>query len=860
MAQRASERTPGLRLRVGQQFGEGGLHVICTEEGKTTSRTKTAKSIGAGGAGSVYPCLYGQHRQRRAVKFLTLNKLDEGRTGRRREDFESTFEVERAVLSQLSHSNISIFHEDGIHQDADGNEWHYLVTDYVGGPMLKSAMQDDNIRGDQIYELIGDLLSAVAYLHQRGVYHCDIKLDNIRMRSVPGAPLDVVLLDWGAAQVFTQKLGSSLQSTLDLNLNPSLNRRFISTNDITHPRHKLLIGRPCSVQELWDMAPAHELHTIGVLLEQVINPDEEWSSTVRQKLERVLGRQTLRVLQDMIDDLKAAPDGDGYRSIDDLLGDYQKLHRNYLAPAGIPELGLATEFHYSVPTATGRSVMTQRLGTLTGHRLVNRLHMVHQLESTYLTFPGASHTRFSHSLATLRNARYYVSHLLNDSRFRRQAEREDLEAALLLALLHDVGHYQLSHMFEDLATDQTSDPTAEQWRRIEFDIPTDDTLFGEVLGAPRPETVLRGNYGQAIHARAADYHSAEMDLVPSRPYASPWQLISEDYGDATAASLMQLHDIIYSNRKPETATPAQRVLAAVLSSDIDADKTAYLVEDALRTGVPYGLGVDLDGILGNLCMPTEDDLRRVAPNPVIGVRRAGLQAAQSVAVNRNQMLSQVYWHYNNRAITAMVKYAIMRLLQENHLAMQEYVTDAMFSPRENSLLLLNSLYGEVRRRDEAQPMAGVIAGGRSIYRRVCEVRAGLVEDAAELNDRLLKRSYPQILALQVSLADELGQSRARRGIQPGELLLDIPSKEREKPSGERGGRVFVYDRTQVGGPGKPLGDESALHPGLKEQHKQVNRVSRVFLAPRWAETIQDDASRTQVAESLVRRLRAELGL
>ena len=67
-------------------------------------------------------------------------------------------------------------------------------------------------------------------------------------------------------------------------------------------------------------------------------------------------------------------------------------------------------------------------------------------------------------------AKRFVLSLLGDPRFRLMAEPSDVEAALLWALLHDVGHYPLSHMFEDLA---------EEERRVGGGrtIPTDDDLF-----------------------------------------------------------------------------------------------------------------------------------------------------------------------------------------------------------------------------------------------------------------------------------------------------------------------------------------------------------------------------------------------
>lgn len=843
-----------LQLKLGQTFGEGDLHRICAADGSLKPSSRWATALGAGGSGSVYACVYGQYKQRRAVKFLTLNKLDDERTGRRREDFEATFELERAVLSQLSHSNISIFHEDGIYVDQNADVWPYIVTDHVAGPMLFDALGEPGIRGEDVYKILSDLFDAVAYLHRHGIYHCDIKLDNIRMRDVGHMQaLDVVLLDWGAAQAFKTAAAPAAQATLDVTLDHEAPRQFISTKDITHEAHRHHLGRRLVTTELAAFVPRHELHTLGVLIEDILDvPAHEYR--VKRELGRTLGDQGLRVLEEMVVDLKSAPLGLGYESVEELVADFAKLHRNYLSPAGVAELSLAGEYQTSVPTATGRAVLTRRFSRLTGHRLVNRLHQVHQLESTYETFPGATHTRFSHSVAVLRNVRYYVSHLLNDSRFRRQAERVDLEATLLLALLHDIGHFQLSHMFEDLASDQrrgTSD-----WSTIDFDIPTDDTLFQEVLGVPNGSQ-LRGGYHERIHARAEELHLASLSALDTDRYATPWEVIVAEFSEDTAAALVRLHNVIYASPKPEDSSPSQRALAALLSSDIDADKTAYLVEDSKRTGVAYGLGVELDGLLGNLCMPTAEDFQRAHPNPVIGIRRAGVQAAQSVAVSRNQMLSQVYWHSNNRAITAMVKYPIMRLLRANALDLPEYLTFAMFSSRQTCLEYLANVFDLVRMEDEVNPINGVIAGGRTLYQRVCEIRQGLVDDASELNEKLLTRSYLQILDIQERLRTELSRDHRFRGLGVGEVLLDIPSKERAKPSGERGGRVFVYRRGQTVGQGYPLDTEAPLYDGLKHQHREVNRVSRVFLAPYWAQRIAAGEVE-DVATQIVRRLWQEV--
>jgi hypothetical protein len=46
----------------------------------------------------------------------------------------------------------------------------------------------------------------------------------------------------------------------------------------------------------------------------------------------------------------------------------------------------------------GHTVVDERLATLFGHPLVQRLNYIRQLSFAYLAFPSATHTRMSHSL------------------------------------------------------------------------------------------------------------------------------------------------------------------------------------------------------------------------------------------------------------------------------------------------------------------------------------------------------------------------------------------------------------------------------------------------------------------------------
>ena len=78
-----------------------------------------------------------------------------------------------------------------------------------------------------------------------------------------------------------------------------------------------------------------------------------------------------------------------------------------------------------------------------------RLRRVRQLGFSEYVYPGATHTRFAHSLGVLFNARRLMRNVKryigtdNFDQFRS-------EAALTAALLHDVGHGPFSHSFESI--------------------------------------------------------------------------------------------------------------------------------------------------------------------------------------------------------------------------------------------------------------------------------------------------------------------------------------------------------------------------------------------------------------------------
>lgn len=73
-----------------------------------------------------------------------------------------------------------------------------------------------------------------------------------------------------------------------------------------------------------------------------------------------------------------------------------------------------------------------------------RLRRIRQLGMASLAYPGADHSRYSHSLGVMETARLILDHLSRQNKI----GEWDCAAALSAALLHDLGHGPFSHVFE----------------------------------------------------------------------------------------------------------------------------------------------------------------------------------------------------------------------------------------------------------------------------------------------------------------------------------------------------------------------------------------------------------------------------
>lgn len=143
-------------------------------------------SIGEGGIGSVYRAV--QVNTRRVVALKVLQRDSIGGL-----DMRPRFEREAMALSAMRHPNVVHFEDYGI---SEGRP--YLVMDLIDGRTLHRIVEQEGaLSVTRAVAICRQLLYALAYAHDRGLVHRDLKSANVMVQALPHQPEHVTVLDFG---------------------------------------------------------------------------------------------------------------------------------------------------------------------------------------------------------------------------------------------------------------------------------------------------------------------------------------------------------------------------------------------------------------------------------------------------------------------------------------------------------------------------------------------------------------------------------------------------------------------------------------------------------------------------------------
>jgi serine/threonine-protein kinase len=147
-------------------------------------KTKEEWFLGKGTFGSVY-------KAEKDGKFFAVKIFQ---TEFLKDEYKKFLDREIQALQKIDHPNVVKLYEYGTFKDK-GFDYFYIVMDFVEGNRLSAYI--GTAKEKTIVDLIKSILSTLDYVHHQGIFHRDLKPDNI-MVNVAGEP---VLLDFGLSKL-----------------------------------------------------------------------------------------------------------------------------------------------------------------------------------------------------------------------------------------------------------------------------------------------------------------------------------------------------------------------------------------------------------------------------------------------------------------------------------------------------------------------------------------------------------------------------------------------------------------------------------------------------------------------------------
>ena len=259
------------------------------------------------------------------------------------------------------------------------------------------------------------------------------------------------------------------------------------------------------------------------------------------------------------------------------------------------------------------------------HPAFQRLRRIHQLSLTSMVYPGATHTRFEHSLGVMQFATLMYDAIVNNDDSKKILEdrlsyneaglKKDKQLIRLAALLHDVGHAPFSHATEEIMP--INDQTGKLHRHEDY---TTAIIKGPLKKVIENHQINKTNYNITAEEVAA-LIEGNVEILRDRIF---WKVI--------------------------------------ISSQLDADKGDYLLRDSYYVGVKYGI-YDHSRLINTIALGVDPESEEV----VLGVNQDGWHVAESIVIARYQIFTQVYFHKTRRAYDYHIKEAMKKVLDNSKL-------------------------------------------------------------------------------------------------------------------------------------------------------------------------------------------------
>jgi len=247
------------------------------------------------------------------------------------------------------------------------------------------------------------------------------------------------------------------------------------------------------------------------------------------------------------------------------------------------------------------------------HPLVQRLRHISQLGFADRVYPGATHSRFSHSLGVMHLAGRVFDQVVQSGAemgsgiFSQEALDYLRRIVRLAGLLHDLGHPPFSHSFEALLPPRKDLPLPWNWYK-------DPHSDGKATHEDFSVAAIRAMAQEAPSLLSIEEAQDICALIDGRIQPSP-----------SLAGVDEDHPSCYP------------LLRQIISGEIDADRMDYLRRDAHFAGVTYGF-FDLPRLIDSLSSTLRPE------GLVMTLEHNALYTYENFLMARFHMAMQVYFH------------------------------------------------------------------------------------------------------------------------------------------------------------------------------------------------------------------------
>lgn len=283
-------------------------------------------------------------------------------------------------------------------------------------------------------------------------------------------------------------------------------------------------------------------------------------------------------------------------------------------------------------------------------KLFKRLQSIKQLSVVNWVFPGSEHTRYIHSLG--------VMHIADKMAIAMKLENRDRRILRMAGLLHDIGHYPLSHVGEmPYRNLKIKDGLMKITDPVEFCRAVNDEVVQQISEnhIKVKTTMMKPSDGLHHEAVGAEIIKNNKEIR---------KIVEEALGEGAAEVIA---NIITGNVNdgPNALMKTDPLWVQIMHSELDADGIDYLMRDSVFAGTSFG-SCEIDQLIR--CLTVGIDPK--SGERIMCIKPKGIPAADQYLVNKFFHYSQVVF---NRHITISEWMAkkVIRWMQDNYLQINE---------------------------------------------------------------------------------------------------------------------------------------------------------------------------------------------